>query len=279
MNTPTALVSVEDNDYCWWQMRLLRWSMKKRAPHVRLVAAVACRGGQIQRDWHDLCDQVVVAPHYLDTSVAEIDPQYYLWNKPLGMQEALRCGALSDAGPLLLLDPDMVLLTDRPFGRPSLRTQFGAIFGNLVDNAKQARVEELCGPECKDWFRDLFSPTGFPMVLAGPDSLKAICAEWFSLLATIRLNPRDREFLNWWSEMWAFSGAAAKAGVAIEVDTHWSVSTDHTGTLEGVDWLHYCNRAMVPVDKRQHDPAGGRWLGMPSAAARLVREWWEMEGA
>lgn len=280
MSTPTALVSVEDNDYCWWQMRLLRHSLKKRAPHVRLVAAVSCKGGRFSRGWHELCDHALVAPHYLDSIYAERDPLYYLWNKPLGLYEAVSRSVLADAGPLLLLDPDMVLLTDQPFGiMGTPGSAMGTLFNDLMPPPKRRRVLELCGPEAQEWCDDLFSPVGFPMVLPDAAYLKLICSEWIPLLETIQGNPEDYKLLNWWSEMWAFAGAAAKVGADIQVNHRWCVSTDHRGPLDGVDWLHYCNRALVPVDKRQHDPKSGAWLGMTPAAARLVKEWWEMEGA
>lgn len=265
------MVSVEDTDYMLWQTRLLVRSLQRHAPDWKLVIAVSVRKGAALRSmWQQLGPDVVMvqAPHFRDVYTDE----YVLWNKPMGFKAALDAKVLGD-GPLLLLDPDMILLHPVDLGVGRNR---GTLFNDLRSERGQALLAFILKAKDPDVKLERFSMVGLPMVLYGPTQLAAICLYWERLLIDMRCSKQCREILGWWSEMWAFVGAAMLADLSIECDEHWCVSTDYAGPLtDDITWIHYCNTAAPLVcDKREHTKLAP--LGLPPVIHRLVKEWGEV---
>lgn len=270
MSHITALVSVEDTSYMWWQAQLLARSLKLHVPSWEIVWAISTPRGQVIRPgWYDL-GTVVEAPHLVDKYPRD---QYVPWHKPLGFKRALDVKALPETSPIMLLDPDMILL--RPIPESQLLGNVGTLFNNLHEPPLIRRLYSMCGDKTmgmNNW-APLYAPVGFPMMLENRAVLESICNRWEALLMEMRGSPGHQAAFGWWSEMWAFVGAAIEARVKIEVDEKWTVSTDYKGALEsaGVYWIHYCNTAPLVCDKRDHTKAMP--LGLPPVIIRLVQEW------
>jgi hypothetical protein len=243
-----TMVSFEPGLYQDWQIELLTYTHRKVGQEGPLTALASVRVGVVLKDY----GVEVIRTRWMSRHPLTRD-NYAPYNKPASFCDYFTMIPCRNE-MLLLVDPDMV------FVRAWSSTE-----GVPVAEATLYMDPVRCGKNiikrhCKRNSGKV-QPIGFPLIIS-EEILRSLVDRWYILTEEIRDNKLSCREVNWVSEMWAFSIAAAECGVEFKVERNCSFSNENLDPNHSL--LHYTYSTTSESgyfwDKRQYRP----WSSMPS---------------
>jgi hypothetical protein len=241
------ITSFEVGEYQNWQMELLYYSYQVcRQPGLFTVLASLKSGVQLPK----FPDGIEVIPTRWVTKNVITGDRYPPYNKPASFCDYFSARTPQDEY-LLLLDPDMVFVRawSAPFDPP---VPVAEDTGYMDPSSRVGK--RIIARHCQK-NKEAVQPIGFP-ILIHEHQLRWIVDRWHILTEEMRQSKETVEDATWICEMWAFSVAAAEAGVRFNMGRKCTFSNDDLKPSHNL--IHYTyptkSRSGFVWDKRKYHP-------------------------
>lgn len=169
--------------------------------------------------------------------------EYVILDRVLAFARAME--EYRSAGPVAILDPDMVMV--RRFA-PNVRAGVGQASDNPALRAMghEAQMEWACAGAANQQHLDL------PWVLSAEDAV-ALAPAWLEITERAVADPSVRSLLGWCADMWTYQTAAFSLGISHDVSKRLAVVPGIQREVGDAWVVHFC-RDVAGFDKRTYEP-------------------------